>query len=535
MLKRLTLAGLWLALAGCEAEQALTLEQLSPTESWPEAEARTVSLRRLTRAQYTNVVEDLFGDGVVVPLIAEPDVKSAGLVALGGASSTYSPRGVESLEAASYQLVDQVMASDELRGALVGCMPAGIQDDACARETLQRFGRRAWRRGLSSEELDRLVGLATSSASTLGDFHEGLGFAVAAVLQSPHFLFRTELGDGSGKAFSGIEMASRLSFFLWNTAPDEALLDAAEAGELDTDEGLFTWASRMLDDERSRRGMRAFFVDHLQLDVLESKKKDPTLFEHYSPELMADAKEETLRLLEYVSLDAAVDYRSVMTTRETFVNPRLASLYGIPAPSDDWARVEHPWGGRSGLLGHASLLSLHSHAISSSATLRGKAVRTTLLCELIPPPPVDVDTSIPEPSGTARTLRERVAEHLENPACSACHRKTDPIGLGLENFDAIGQWRSTDNDTLIDPRGHVDGFAFDNPAGLGAAVGAQTRFTDCFVRTMARYATGVHEDEEHDPWLDLLFERFGHHGYEVRPLMLELILSPVFRRAGGAP
>ena len=196
--------------------------------------------------------------------------------------------------------------------------------------------------------------------------------------------------------------------------------------------------------------------------------------------------------------------------------------------------VELPKSGdRAGLLGHASFLSLHAHAVSSSATLRGKAVRSILLCQHIPVAPVDVDTSIPEASGNTLTLRDRVAEHLENPSCAACHELLDPIGLGLENFDGMGRYRTLDNGAMIDPAGTLDFTDFSNARELSQAIGEHPDFTRCMVRTLGRYASGRLEVEEEEAWLDTLDDRFEHHDYRVRAWLLEIVMSPLFRSAGA--
>ncbi len=246
---------------------------------------------------------------------------------------------------------------------------------------------------------------------------------------------------------------------------------------------------------------------------MDDLAKDPTLFEHFDTELGNDAREETLRLFEHIVFDEDSDFRDVMTTRDTFVNPRLAALYEIPAPvRGDFGAVRLPEGNRAGLLTHASILNLHAHQVATSATRRGAFVRKVLLCQEIPPPPVNVDTSIPEPSGTTLTLRDRVIEHLENPTCAGCHLLTDPIGLGLENFDAIGRWRTLDHDALIDPSGQLDGVDFADAVELGRRVREHEQFAPCVVRTLLRYASGRIEAPQERLVVNALTERFVSRG-----------------------
>lgn len=508
---------------------------LAPADAWEEADPGNTSLRRLTRTQFNNTIADLFGDDIVIPPVGEPDLPIGGLLSVGASEASYSPRGVESIEAAAFAVADQAMDTPERRASLVPCTPSGTVDSECSAAFVASLGRRAWRGALSEDEVTRISEIADDAAGKLGDFYEGLEAAIAALLQSPRFLFRVELGDAETGAFSDTELAARLSFFLWNSAPDEELLAAAEAGELRTDEGLKAQAERLLASPRAREGVRNFFSEHLALYELEELRKDPKIFEHFNTELGPDAREETLLLMEHVVFDTESDYRDVLTTRETFVNPRLAALYEIPAPTrDGFGYVRLPDdANRVGILGHASFLAGHSHAVSSSATLRGLVVRQVLLCTEIPPPPVDVDTAIPEASGETLTLRDRVAEHLENPNCIGCHLLTDPIGLGLENYDGIGRYRVRDNGEIIDPSGDLDGEPFTDPVTLAAEVRSHPSFAPCLVRTLTRYATGRVEVPSEGPHLNLLSERFETHGYRIKPLILEIVMSPMFRRAGA--
>ncbi len=186
---------------------------------------------------------------------------------------------------------------------------------------------------------------------------------------------------------------------------------------------------------------------------------------------------------------------------------------------------------RRGLMTHVSILALNSHPVSSSATLRGKFVRKVLLCGVIPAPPVDVNTALPEPSGETRTLRERVAEHLTDPGCRGCHINMDPIGLGLENYDALGQFRTHDNGALIDPTGEVDGDPFTDAVDLGRALHDADALAPCLVRSVYRYATGHMEEPGEAAMLENLDARFEANGYRVLDLMMDVIVSPGFRTA----
>jgi hypothetical protein len=497
------------------------------------------SIRRLTRDQFTLAIKALLGEDIVVPRIAEPDVARGGLRSIGASSLTYTPRGVESVEAAALSVAAQAFDDPAHRRRLVSCMPSGPVDAACATTVLTTLAGRAWRRPPNDSEIEALVGLATTAGEALADFYAGLHYGVAAIIQSPYFLFRVEVGqedsDELERSLSAYELAARLSFFLWNTPPDSTLTAAAESGVILTREGLFEQADRLLGDPRAKAGLRALFLDYFQLYELDHLSKDSTVFEHFNDRLGDFAREESLKLLEDIVFDTPRDFRDLMTSRVTFINPMLASIYQVPAPgAEGFGRVEFPVEiGRAGMLGHVSFLAVHSHSRASSATRRGVAVRNIFLCQTIPSPPVDVDTSIPEPSGDVQTLRDRVAEHLENPSCAGCHSLTDPIGLGLENFDGVGRFRTTEYGTEIDPSGDLDGIAFDDAVELAHGIRDHRDFVPCVVKMVSRYATGRLESRSESPWLAVLNDRFRVHGYQLKPLLLELIMSPLFRGVGS--
>ncbi|MEZ4475243.1 MAG: DUF1592 domain-containing protein [bacterium] len=413
---------------------------------------------------------------------------------------------------------------------LVGC-DLGV--DACLEATLARLGRRLWRRPLSADELAAVVAIGRDAARELGDRRQGLVFGLATLLQSPWFLFRPTLGaaDGDVRPVTDWEYASRLAFFLWDSGPDEGLLAAAEAGDLARPASRRAWVEAMLDDPRAHRGIRAFFNDYLRLRELDGLIKDPVLFTRFSPELGAMAREETLATLEHLVLEVGGDYRAAFTGQTTFLNRKLAALYGVPAPAaEGFARTELPADGpRAGLLGHASLLAQNAHPVSSSATLRGRFIRETLLCGTIPAPPADVDTSLPEPSPDLPTLRDRVAVHMTAPSCRGCHQIMDPIGLGLEQFDGIGRFRATENDVPIDASGDLDGLAFVDARSLGEAVAAHPRLGACLTRKLYAYALGRPPTAGEEGELVRLERRFAASGYQVKALLAAIALSDGLR------
>ena len=411
------------------------------------------TLRRLTVAQYQNSVRDLLGGAITTPTDLEPDSSISGFASIGAARIALSAHATEQFETAALALAHQALADAATRSALVGCAPAGPTDDACARQFVTSFGRRAWRRTLTTDEVTRYAAIATNAAGVLKDFYSGLEYALAGILQSPHFLYREELGapdaaDPSRRVFQGYELASRLSYFLWNTTPDDALLDAAEAGKLATDQGLRAEAERLLASPRAHDATQSFFGELLQLADLDDLPQLPTVYPQMSATLGASMRSETLRVLDDVTMSGDNDFRQLFDTRTTYVNGELAKLYGLPGSrrhgsgQDDAARSS----GRSGLLGQASFLALNAHADSSSPTRRGKFIREVLLCQSIPPAPPNVDTKFPVDTagGAQRTMRQKLEVHRQVATCATCHTMMDPVGLGLENFDGIGAYRTTE-------------------------------------------------------------------------------------------
>jgi len=499
------------------------------------------TLRRLTLDQYANTVRDLLGANLTLPTDLEPDTSLNGFASIGAARTAFSPRAIEQLETAALSLSQQALADPTMRAALVSCMPSAAVDDACARRVVTSFGRRAWRRPLTTDEVNRYTAVATQASTTLMDFWNGLRFAVAGILQSPHFLYREELGTPDPAApmrrvFNGFETATRLSYFAWGTTPDDQLLTAAEAGTLASDAGLREQAERLLASPRARAATEIFFNELLHLADLDDLAKLASVYPQASTTLGASMRGETLRMLDDLAWNAAADFRDVLETRTTFLNAELAKLYGVPAPAGTgFVKATLPSDGmRLGLLGQGSFLALNAHADSTSPTRRGKFIREVLLCHAVPPPPPDVDTTLPpNTGGTGLTMRQRLEKHRALPACAACHQIMDPIGLGLENFDGVGAFRTSEVGQTIDVSGILDGVAFRDPRELAAALKNHADFTSCFTRSVFRFATGHVETTGEEPTVLAISKNVAADGYRFRSLLLALVMSPSFRVTGA--
>lgn len=534
--------GAVVGLAACDGtpEDTATGDD-TPVDRGPKPEAITAedpgppTLRRLTSSQLSRSIHDLLGDVTITGQV-EPDIPVDGSLAIGSATTTISNRGVEQQETLAFDVAAQVAADADLLDAVLPCAPSGAQDEACMRELVDTFGMRAWRRPLSKDESDRVLDVAMDAAETLGTFATGAEFAIATVLQSPNFVFREELGEERDGArwYTDYELASKLAFFLWDTIPDDALLEAAGKGELSTTEGLTAQVDRMLADDRAREGVLAVFEDAYELYDLPKLSKDPNVFEHMSGTVGESARTQTLMDLAWLIFEEEGDFRDIFTTRTTHIDRELASIYGVAAPArEGFARTELPEDGRRrGLLGQLSFVGLHAHPTSSSATLRGKALRERVLCHPIPPPPAGVDTSIPEPGPDAVTLRDRIQVHLESPACAGCHQITDPVGLALENFDGLARWRTKENGGTIDPSGDLDGTPFTDAWDLARVIREHEDTPRCVVDHFWTAAMGRRASDGETANVAWLEESFAWHGYKVKNMLTDLVTSESFRKVG---
>ncbi|MCB9525903.1 MAG: DUF1592 domain-containing protein [Myxococcales bacterium] len=486
-------------------------------------------LQRLTVGQYRNSLRDLLGVEVAAEL--EADTPLHGFAVIGGGELTIGPRAAEQYEAAATEAVAAAFADPAGR---TGCAQP---EPGCLAEFFRAFGRRAWRRPLDEDEVAALVTLSQGLGEQLRDPWGGVAGAASLVLQAPDFLFRVEVGqDGpDGRQLTGFELAGRLAAFLWQSAPDDALLDAAAEGLLDTAEGLRAEAERMLADARAERGVLGFFAEAFTLDQLPGLVKDREAFVRMTPTLGAAMQGEIQALLRWLVIDEDADLRALLTTRTVFVNAELAALYGLPpVEGPGFTAVQlpprHP---RGGLLGTAGFLAVNAHASVTSPTHRGKAIQNQLLCFDVPPPPPGVATNLDGVGGDApTTTREKLARHAADPTCAGCHQFMDPLGLALENFDALGAWRTTENGHPIDARGEFRGEPFVGGRALAERVAATDDFAACQVRRLYRYALGHLEAYSELPAIDELALAFQADGRRFRGLVLALVSHPAFRAVG---
>jgi hypothetical protein len=506
-----------------------------PTTMDPPPGAPSVgSMRRLSTAQYQRALTDLLGPVGALGEIEE-SASSANLRSIGAAITALSPRNVEQYETAANNALEGVFADTKRRDTLIGCAPAAW-DDACARNFVQTFGKRAWRRALNAEEITRYTKMGQDEAAAPGTFADGMFAIASALLQSPNFLYRLELGGApiAGKTYgryTPYETATRLSFLLWSTIPDPQLLAAAEAGRLDTPDAIGKEAQRLLDSPRLLDGLNDMVDDMLSLDSVYLMAKDPKVFPQLTPTVRPAMRDEILKLFEDVVIKRNGDVMELFDTTKTFVNAELGKLYGITVTGSSMVESQHPASiPRAGILTSAALLTVQDKLYQTSPTRRGAFVRRNITCEHIPDPPPGVDTNIPEPpAGVILSRRQRLAGHATNPTCGGCHNLMDSIGLAFENFDAMGMYRTKEENGLaIDPSGELDGKKFTSPRELGTMIRQSDKARDCMARRIYRFANAREENDYDEAQIKMITSAFVASGQKVRSMLATLVTSDGF-------
>lgn len=467
--------------AGSTSGTATTTSALCATRHTVGAAA----FEHLTRDDYVRAVQDLTGVAVSRDDLP-PDDATQGFEL--GVSS--SPLLVDAYARGAERVAS---ATDVL--ALAGC--ASPTDDGCVEPFLARLARRAFRRTPTPEELASLAGLVSAGRSG-GDLREGLRLALEAVLASPSFLYHvdeTAAPDATGLApLTPAALASRLAFLVWGSVPDVALLDAAERGALRDEDDVRREVARMLSEGRegARAGFARFYAQWLGLEPLATLTRDGTRYPAFSPELAADMERSLRRQIDETVWSDASPLTDILRGSDAYVNAALAPVFGVTATGDTLVRAALDPAQRAGILTHPALLSVLAKPNQSAPVLRGKFVREQLLCQKLPPPPPDVVVSPPDPA-PGLTTRERFAEHARDPACAGCHALMDPIGFGLEHFDAIGRYRAEDEGAPVDAHGEISGTSdaagtFTGAVELAALLADSSAVRDCIATQYFRFA-----------------------------------------------
>lgn len=552
------MAGVALALVGCEGQFAAPLPgqvggpgpgpaqgtggaggggPVAEPELPPFAPA-VLQGRLLLSWQYQHAVRELLGPAAAAVVTPPADSPINGLAAIGAAQLSLGATAVDLYEQSAFKAAQAALAAPAGKAALLGCTPARFDDAACLGGFLDRFGKKVFRRALSAEEKASWLAVGVAAATAYQAFDAGVEFVIAGLLQSPNFLYRFEVGqqdpaDASRQKLTGEEVATRLAFFLTGTTPSEALLVAAQTGQLSTPEGVRQQAQALLESNPAgaREALTAFWREHFELERLKGLSKDSTAFPAFNAALAQSMGQESEFFLEDLVFDSDSDLRGLFDADFTYLDARLAQHYGATAPATGFQRVPVPGNQlRGGLFTQGAWLSLFGNPSNSSPTHRGKFLREKLLCQPVDAPPPTVSTTLPPPKpGVAVTLRERLQEHVGNANCSGCHALMDPLGFAFESYDGVGVFRSTEAGKPVDATGAVDGVGFTDVRGLMAALKADPRVMQCLARTVFRQATGHVETPGEARSIKAITTGFTAQGYRAKQLLIEIAASDAFR------
>ena len=511
-----------------------SLPPASAADSTAHSPATKPVLRRLTHSQYNHTVRDLLGDHT------NPASQFPKEDYVNGFTNQAEGQSISPLLAEAYQRAAERMARNLFRGGiparLIPCEPS----PACAEKFVRTFGRQAYRRPISDEEASRYLRFFFNRS-----FGDAAQLVVETMLVSPNFLFLL--------APEPYGLASRLSYFLWDTQPDDILLDAAARGDLNTAAGVEKQVRRLLGHPYARASLDVFLAQWLRFDRLHSAIRDRRLYPEFTTELVNAMTEETRLLFNHLVWNNR-DFREFFSARYSFLTPELAAIYGAEAPPQIWDKVDFRHDSqRAGILGQATFLALTSKPEETSPTERGLYIREHFLCQAVPPPPAGVNTTLPAVTDEKPlTNRQRLDIHLSNQACAGCHQLVDPIGFGFENYDAIGRFRSHQSVTIhptadelktrrktkptihelaIEARGSIRGLAnsdFSSPRELAERLANEPACHRCIAKQVFRYALGRAEQSGDRDTIEALTERFRHSQFRFPELIIAVATSKPF-------
>ena len=503
--------------------------------------APQVAMRRLTHRQYNNTVRDLLGDQTAPAAQFPPEDF------VNGFKNQYQAQNVSPLLLESYSAAAERLARNTFRGGdtrnLIPCKPSM----ACRAQFVREFGLKAFRRPLDPVEQKRYEALFRRET----DFLKGAQLVIETMLQSPHFLFRLE--ETANPKWKPYATASRLSYAIWDSMPDQALLEAAAKGELGTPQGVERATRRLLDHTRARDALDEFVAQWMRFDRILTASKDRRRFPQFTRETAVAMTEEARVFLgDLVWNDK--NFMDLFTADYSFMNADLAAIYGVPAPAKEFERVSFPANSeRAGILGQTLFLALTAKPDETAPTARGLFVREQFLCQHVAEPPPGVNTNLPPiTEAKPQTNRERLSEHVTNPSCFTCHNLIDPIGFGFEKFDAVGARREKFRllffpsrgsgggnrrappkslDLDIDTTGHVAGIAnssFSSPSKLGAVMAASEQCQECIVKQYFRYTAGRLETPGDRALIRRVLDDFRKSQFRFKELIVSLVRAREF-------
>jgi hypothetical protein len=495
--------------------------------------AGPAAIHRLSRTEYAAVVQDLLGVTLDPTASLPADQTSFGFDN-NGEALTVTPALLQRYLSTAAKASGAVKADGDRPSPVFVCMPRSTADKVCARQILERLVRLGYRRPVTADDVAPLLEQFTSASS----FDDGIRRAIELLLVDPEFLYRAEqtpLNARPGTLFRlrDIDLASRLSFLLWSSGPDDELITLAQRGSLNRPEILQQQTRRMLRDSRAQRFVTNFAGQWLGTHAMDEQRPDPGIFRAFRPDIRtAMSRELQLFLESEFTSDASVV--NLLHADYTFVNGPLARFYGISGIDGvDFQRVTLQDPARFGLLGKGAVLLMTSYADRTSPVVRGKWILETLLGTPVPAAPPVVPPLPDADQVSLKTVRERLEQHRRNAACAACHAVMDPLGLALENFDATGKWRDQEGGEAIDAHGSLlDGTQVNGPSELhDALVGRSDEFVEAFAKKLFMYALGRGLDYRDYPAVRAAVRRASGSQYRWSAMIDAVVASPEFRMA----
>jgi len=509
-------------------------------------------LRRITKFEYNATVADLLGDTTRPALALNSELLGNGFGNDADAQPT-SGTVVPDYAKIAEEIAVRATETPAALAALNACA-SNVSDQtqsACARSIIESLAPRAYRRPVETAEVDELVALSDSVYPVFG-FSSAIAAVIEAILQSPEYLYRVEFGTPDSvnpqlKRPTGYEMATRLSYLFWQTMPDAELTAAAQTGALDTAEGVRMQAERLLASPRARQTVRFFFDNLLPITSITDVSREVTEFPTFSPAIASLMQQETRTFLDYIVFDGPGTWPSAFEADFTFVNQPLAAFYGMPAVTGEtFQRVPLDTTQRLGLLTQGAMMVGTTPSNHTNPVLRGGFIVNKLMCHNISlptDPAVLAQVAPPDPYSGA-TGRDRFTQHSANPVCLGCHVLMDPVGFALENYDAVGLYRTTENDVVIDASGSVPGYEetgegavdISGPIDLARALAQNPEVQSCFSANWANFAYGrtLKEDSPEDVCTqESLASAFAQAGYDIKRLMIELTQQDAFLYLGS--
>jgi len=491
--------------------------------------AGPMPLRRLNQREYNNTVRDLLGVQTKPANAFPADIDVDFIFRRYGAVSTLDASRMSEAAEAISPTVDVAK--------IAPCSGGSSAETACAQQFLTTFGVRAYRRPLVADEVSGLMALYQTGRTSLSlDYAGGIKLLVEAMLQAPGFVYRWELGpqspklDGTVVHLGPYEVASRLSYFLWRSMPDQALFDAAATGKLSTPQDVEAQARRMINDAKAHDMMAAFFQEWLSLDQVSARPKDAAAYPQFNDGLKASMNAESLAFIENVAFQGDGALSTFLTANYSFVDQTLAPVYGATGATSTASKLPLDSTQRAGLLTQAAFLTVTGATDGSNPVKRGRKVYERVLCGVLPPPPPNVPP--PKSSSAGGTTRERFAEHDTQACAKACHTIMDPIGFAFENYDGIGQYRTQDNGKPVDATGAItlDGSSkpFKNAVELVNLLANSSNARSCFVTQWARFALSRADTEADRASLNAAFASFSKANFTVRELLVGIATSRSF-------